>query len=80
MIEQIARILCKQDGHDPDLSLGGDEENYWWIEYKRDAEEILGTMLDYSDEMFTAGLDYSGDPGRIYTVMINKALEEKDNS
>jgi hypothetical protein len=40
-IEKLARILCTQDGHDPD---GGLKRGYGWINYKSNAVEILKSL------------------------------------
>ena len=43
-IELIARTICLEAGNDPDLTLGGDGENFWWHEYEKVAEAILNIV------------------------------------
>ena len=42
--ERAARALCKVDGCDPDTSLGGDKENWLWMEYITEAKAVLTTL------------------------------------
>ena len=39
--EIIARQLCKFDGADPDTSLGGDKQNWAWMEYMIQADGLI---------------------------------------
>lgn len=39
--ERVARLLCKFDGGDPDMSLGGDKQNFLWMEYERQAQGLI---------------------------------------
>ena len=41
LVEKIARILCKQSGHDPD---GGPKYGYGWINHQKDALEIISAF------------------------------------
>lgn len=49
-IEQVARILCKADGCNPDHSLGGDKQNFRWMEYERMARGL------YEDGIVSTGV------------------------
>lgn len=41
LIEKVARAICKADGGDPNLTLGGDGENFLWHEYEPHARAAL---------------------------------------
>ena len=54
IIERVARVLCFKNGMDPNLSLGGDHENFLWMEYEsqsRAAIEVTGVS-----DLLKAGL------------------------
>ena len=43
-LERVARALCWTNGMDPDVSLGGDGENFLWHEYLRQADAAIAAM------------------------------------
>lgn len=45
IVEEIARVLCWKNGMDPDLSLGGDKQNWLWMEYEGQAQAALAVIL-----------------------------------
>ncbi len=53
LVEEVARHLCLADDMDPDLTLGGDGQNYLWMEYERQARARIqsGAMIT---RLFTA--------------------------
>jgi hypothetical protein len=53
LTEKIARTLCWKNGMDPDLSLGGDKQNFLWMEYEDQANAVISDVRD-----FVMRLDY----------------------
>lgn len=45
IIEKVARTLCWKNGMDPDLSLGGDKQNWLWMEYEDQAEFAVRDVI-----------------------------------
>lgn len=41
LTEKVSRALCWSNGMDPDTSLGGDKQNWLWMEYEHQAEEAI---------------------------------------
>ena len=48
-IEKIARIICIDDGSDPNHTLGGDGENFLWHEYEHTARKIFAGIIEPLD-------------------------------
>jgi hypothetical protein len=65
MIEKAARVLCWKNGMDPDTSLGGDGENFLWMEYVDEVRAVIECLEWPSDAMVEIG-----------ALAINKALAE----
>lgn len=55
MVEKVARIICIADGGDPDISLGGDGQNFLWHEYERTARAAIEAMMEPTWQMCSAG-------------------------
>ncbi len=73
LVEQVARIICVEEGLDPDTSLGGDKQNWLWMEYTRCANLIIDVIkphvLGYEGMTMPNGhenrtLDLNIDPAR----------------
>lgn len=45
IVERVARVLCWKNGMNPDLTLGGDGENFLWHEYTGQAEAAIEAVL-----------------------------------
>ena len=45
LIEKVARMLCWKHGSDPDMSLGGDKQNFLWMEWEDEAEAAIAVVL-----------------------------------
>lgn len=41
IVEKVARAICWKNGMDPNLTLGGDGENFLWMEYESQAEAAI---------------------------------------
>jgi hypothetical protein len=50
-IELVARTLCVKAGMDPDLSLGGDGQNFLWHEYVYPARGVLEALTTIPDDL-----------------------------
>ena len=48
LIEAVARRLCWANGMNPDLTLGGDGENFLWHEYTDEAEYAIEEIDKYN--------------------------------
>lgn len=48
MVEKVARALCWANGMDPELSLGGDKQNFLWMEYEHQAKAAIRAYEDVS--------------------------------
>ena len=88
MIEKVARAICWKNGMDPDLTLGGDGQNFLWMEYEGQAGAAIAAMRTPTDEMksegdcympalmndglMKAGYDVVGE---VWQAMVGKALE-----
>ena len=46
LVEQVARALCWKNGMNPDLSLGGDKQNWLWMEYISEAQAAIAIVLE----------------------------------
>lgn len=46
LIEKVARALCWKSGNNPDLTLGGDGENFLWMEYENKATVAIDIVLE----------------------------------
>ena len=55
-IERVARALCLEDDANPDMTLGGDGENFWWHEYVTKAEAAIEAMDETPDGETMASL------------------------
>jgi hypothetical protein len=44
-IECVARLLCEADDSNPDITLGGDGQNFLWMEYRRMAKGLAKAGL-----------------------------------
>jgi len=78
MVERVARVLCWKNGMNPDLTLGGDGENFLWHEYEDEARAAIEAMREPTQGMIEAGCaecDYDDWVPRIYKAMINEALK-----
>ena len=43
-VERVARAICWKCGMDPNLTLGGDGQNFLWMEYEGQARAAIGAM------------------------------------
>ena len=78
-VEEVARALCWANGQDPDLSLGGDKQNWLWMEYEHQAKRAIAAMREPSDWMVRHGvppLERRMDLAQVYNAMIDAALQE----
>jgi len=57
MVERVARAICWKNGMDPDLTLGGDGQNFLWHEYTGQAIAAIEAMREPDDAMKDAGMD-----------------------
>jgi len=56
--ERVARVLCWKNGMDPDLTLGGDGENFLWHEYASDASAAIAAVYEWQPiETAPKGID-----------------------
>jgi hypothetical protein len=46
LVEKVARALCWKNGMNPDLSLGGDKQNWLWMEYVDEADAVIKIVLE----------------------------------
>lgn len=79
MIEVVARVLCKENGTDPDEMWGSDEDREPnWRLYAADARAAIAALRVPSEAMVTAGEDddHSVDPEATWRAMIDAALAE----
>lgn len=44
MLEMVARALCWNNGMNPDLTLGGDGQNFLWHEYESQAQAAFDVI------------------------------------
>jgi len=44
LVEKVARALCWKNGMNPDLSLGGDKQNWLWMEYVDEAKAVIAII------------------------------------
>ena len=51
MVERVARALCWSNGMEPDKSLGGDGENFLWMEYVPQASAAIAAMREPTEAM-----------------------------
>lgn len=56
LLERIARAICWKNGMNPDLTLGGDGQNFLWMEYEGQAFAAVEAMMDVSYETVNAGM------------------------
>ena len=76
-IEAVARALCWGNGMNPDLTLGGDGENFLWHEYVNQAVRAIRALRVPTNDMLDVGLECQDwNPNTIYTAMIDAALGE----
>ncbi len=61
MIERVARTICWKNGMNPDLTLGGDGQNFLWEEYEGQARAVIEAMREPSDAMRVAALSATHD-------------------
>lgn len=45
ILTEIARAICWKNGMNPDLSLGGDQQNFLWMEYESQAQAALAVIV-----------------------------------
>ena len=45
LIDRVARLLCWKHGSDPSMSLGGDQQNFLWMEWEDEAEAAITLVL-----------------------------------
>jgi len=87
MIERVARKRCEQEGCDPDATVVGEGAaagRTWlrWQAYASQARELIAVMREPTDEMCDAGeMTSIGEcdhmfAGKVFTAMIDEALEE----
>ena len=67
LIEKLARMYCALDDADPDSSLGGDGQNFLWMEYaethvKPMLAEIFDWLAEPSESMIEIGTECSTEP------------------
>ena len=55
MIEKVARAICWKNGMNPDLTLGGDGQNFLWMEYEAQAEAAIAAMRIPTGKMIFHG-------------------------
>ncbi len=46
MREAVARAICWKNGMNPDLTLGGDGQNFLWMEYMGQADAAIEAVLE----------------------------------
>ncbi|WEK50351.1 MAG: hypothetical protein P0Y66_22360 [Candidatus Kaistia colombiensis] len=56
MIERVAKAICWKHGMNPDVSLGGDGQNFLWMEYEPAARAAIEAMREPSEGMFQGAL------------------------
>lgn len=44
LVEKAARLLCWKNGQDPDMTLGGDGQNFLWMEYEDEARAVVALV------------------------------------
>lgn len=57
MVERVARALCWANGMDPDLTLGGDGQNYLWMEYEHPARAAIAAMREPTTAMMQSACE-----------------------
>ena len=84
MVERVARAICWKNGMNPDLTLGGDGENFLWHEYESQARAAIEAMRQLpssiSDEPLQLVLMDPDTPvpsiSWIWNRVIDKALDD----
>lgn len=84
-LERAARALCEIDDVDPDSSLGGDGQNFLWMEYANvHVRAVLQAIREPSAGMMGDRVvrqhAYAGDVDMVWQAMIDTALRETDAS
>ena len=46
LVEKVARTLCWKNGMNPDLTLGGDGQNFLWHEYIDPAKAAIKDVIE----------------------------------
>jgi len=79
MIERVARALCWNNGMNPDLTLGGDDENFLWHEYVSGTRAAIAAMREPTEIMILAGVHHEnmGNMAGRWQAMIDAALAEE---
>jgi len=54
MVERVARALCWKNGMNPDLTLGGDGQNFLWHEYVSQARAAIDAMREPTPQVSAA--------------------------
>ena len=49
IIEAVARAICWKNGMNPDLTLGGDGQNFLWMEYEGQAKAAIAAAKKIED-------------------------------
>lgn len=76
-IERAARELCRRDDVDPDSSLGGDGQNFLWMEYAElKVKPVLRAIREPSEAMIQTGYDDGPHSRDTWIAMIDTALAE----
>jgi len=75
MVEKVARVLCWKNGMNPDLTLGGDGENFLWHEYEDAARAAIEAMREPTEMMENAGDPFTRDTQGAWQAMIDAALK-----
>ena len=75
MIEQVARTLCRDDGHPEDTMFEG---RPLWESYRGTSRAVIAAMRTPTDGMMRAALRYNvlSDADRTWPPMIDAALTE----
>jgi hypothetical protein len=60
--EKVARALCWKNGMNPDLTLGGDGQNFLWHEYTGEADAAIHIVVE-ACEVWTAHTAHWGMSG-----------------
>jgi len=77
IVEKVARVLCFKNGMDPDLSLGGDQQNFLWMEYEGQAEFAIEAVrehiLSIKNELISATENTA--PEHAFNSIVNGAFK-----
>lgn len=77
MVELVARRLCWKNGMDPDLTLGGDGQNFLWHEYTDQAVAAIEVCRSVLEEQFRNADSRLQSDVNEYKAIASKAIREQ---